>query len=116
MGAYNRRRVGAEYEQAAAAYLQARGLSVIEQNYRNRSGEIDLIARDGDYLVFVEVKYRKSGGSGDPAEAVDARKQQKIRSVARYYLYSRGYGEDTLCRFDVVAVLGSEIRWIRDAF
>lgn len=116
MGAGNSRKTGARYEQTAAEYLKRQGMSILEQNFMSREGEIDLVARDGEYLVFVEVKYRRDALKGDPAEAVGYYKQQHIRKAARYYLYSRGYGEDTPCRFDVVGILGDEIRWIRDAF
>ena len=112
----NKRSIGADHEQAAARYLESRGLTILEKNYRNRHGEIDLIARDGQYLVFVEVKYRRDPGKGDPAESVGYQKQRRIREVAQYYLYSHRYGEDTPCRFDVAAILGEEIRWIINAF
>ena len=75
-----------------------------------------IIARDRDYLVFIEVKYRRDEHEGDPAEAVDARKQARILRTARYYMTRYHISEDTPCRFDVVAVLGSNVRLIRDAF
>lgn len=112
----NKRMLGSEYEKQAAGYLKSRGLEILERNYRCRQGEIDLVARDGSYLVFVEVKYRHDDSKGDPAEAVGPYKQQKVRAAARYYLYQNRYGEETPCRFDVVAILGEEIRWICDAF
>ncbi len=112
----NKRATGGRYEEMAAAFLQEKGYRILERNYRDRYGEIDLIARDGRYLVFVEVKYRHSSASGYPEEAVDSRKQARIRHAASYYLYSRHYPEDTPCRFDVVAILGSEVRLIADAF
>lgn len=112
----NKRALGGEYEAQAASYLAEQGLEILERNYQNRQGEIDLIARDGSYLVFVEVKYRRDDKKGDPAEAVGYYKQQHIRAAARYYLYQNRYGEDTPCRFDVVAILDGVTRWIRDAF
>lgn len=112
----NRRKTGSCYEQLAAASLIKMGFKILEYNYRCRLGEIDLIAREGRYLVFIEVKYRTSMNSGDPAEAVDRKKRRKITQTARYYLLTHGYGEDTACRFDVAAILGDEIRLIRDAF
>lgn len=112
----NRRMTGGCYEALAAGYLEGQGLEILERNFRTRTGEIDLIARDGRYLVFVEVKYRRDGAKGDPAEAVDLRKQGRIRGAARYYLYSHGYGEDSPCRFDVVGIMGDQVRWLRDAF
>lgn len=112
----NKRETGTRYEEAAADYLRQRGLSILEQNYRCREGEIDLIAKDGSYLVFVEVKYRKDTAKGYPAEAVDHYKQQHILKTARYYLYNHRYGEDTPCRFDVIGILDHEIEWIQNAF
>lgn len=96
--------------------MEKQGLVILERNFRSRNGEIDLIAKDGAYLVFVEVKYRATAAKGDPAEAVSFYKQNHIRRTAQYYLYSRRYGEDTPCRFDIVSMLGSEIRWIKNAF
>lgn len=112
----NRRQTGGRYEQQAADYLRAHGMKILEQNYRCRSGEIDLIGRDGRYLVFVEVKYRKNRKKGDPADAVTLAKRQRIRRTARVYLYSHRYGADTPCRFDVVSILDKEICWIPNAF
>ena len=111
----NKRNTGKRYESLAADYLQGQGLTIMERNYQDRTGEIDLIGRDGTFLVFVEVKYRRDMRSGDPAEAVTPRKQQHIRRTAQYYLYSDRCG-DVPCRFDVVSILGEEIHWIRDAF
>ena len=112
----NRRRVGAEYEQQAAEYLERKGFRILERNYYTRAGEIDLIARDGTYLVFVEVKYRKDARDGHPLEAVDLRKQGRIRRAARVYLRFHNYGEDTPCRFDVVGILGEAVTHVEDAF
>lgn len=112
----NKRQVGSSYEEIAAAYLRTQGFEILVKNYRCRQGEIDLIARDGRYLVFIEVKYRADSRKGDPAEAVTGLKQAHIRNTARYYLYSHQYGEDTPCRFDVVSILGEEIRLISNAF
>lgn len=112
----NKRETGSCYEKSAAAFLTGLGYEILEKNFYCRQGEIDLIARDGRYLVFVEVKYRKTAKSGDPAEAVDARKQKRMFHAARYYLICHGYPEDTACRFDVVTVLGEDMKLYRDAF
>lgn len=112
----NKREIGSGYEEMAAAYLVQHGYTILERNFRDRSGEIDIIASEGGDLVFVEVKYRRGGTCGDPAEAVTPQKQKRIRHTARYYLYKKGGGGDVFCRFDVVAILGKEIRLIRDAF
>lgn len=112
----NKRAVGTEYEKKVGAYLEEHGYRILEYNFRCKGGEIDIIAKDGEYLVFVEVKYRKDRGTGDPFEAVDSRKQRTISRTASYYCMIHGYDETTSCRFDVVAVLGEEIHVIKNAF
>lgn len=112
----NKRNLGAEKEQMAAEFLEKQGYRILEKNFRCRQGEIDLIARDGRYLVFVEVKYRADGRSGEPEEAVNASKQYVIRRVAAYYLYRNRLPESTPCRFDVVGIKGEEIRLTKNAF
>lgn len=112
----NRRTLGGEYEKKAGAYLIQQGYRILEYNFRCKSGEIDIIAKDGDYLVFVEVKYRKTASSGNPLEAVGRRKQQTVSRAAMFYCLSHGYGTDTPCRFDVIAVLGDELMHVRHAF
>ncbi|MBS6644752.1 MAG: YraN family protein [Clostridiaceae bacterium] len=112
----NKRETGGCYEDMAAAYLEKEGYHILERNYYTRQGEIDLIAMDGDYLVFIEVKYRKDLKKGHPAEAVAYQKQQKIIKSARYYLYKHHLSEDKPCRFDVVSILNDEIQLIKNAF
>ncbi len=112
----NRRKTGAEYERKTAEYLESLGWKLLERNYRCRTGEIDLIARDGRTLVFVEVKYRRSRAYGNPAEAVDGRKQHTICRVSDYYRMTHGISEDQPCRFDVAAIEGDEVCLIRNAF
>lgn len=112
----NKRAVGADYERQAAEYLQSLGYRIIAKNFRCRLGEIDLIAREGDYLVFVEVKYRADGKMGQPQEAVGFRKQQKICRVADYYRMRYGVLDTQPCRFDVAACMGGTWEVIRDAF
>ena len=110
----NRR--GEAAENLAAEFLERRGLTILERNYRCRGGEIDLVARDGTTLVFVEVRYRRSRTFGGAAASVDARKQARILLAARHYLSGRG---DVPCRCDVVALDAldpASIEWIRDAF
>lgn len=112
----NKRQTGADQEVLAAVWLEKQGLRILEKNYRCRQGEIDLIARDGRYLVFVEVKYRKGIHTGHPSEAVDLRKQRKISRAALYYCYEHRIPETQACRFDVVSILDDKIEHIRDAF
>jgi putative endonuclease len=112
----NKRQIGADYEARAAAYLEAQGYGILERNFRCRTGEIDIIAREGDYLCFVEVKYRADAGCGSPLESVDYHKQQKILAVARYYMMCHGVPSDAACRMDVVAIEGDRITLLRNAF
>ncbi|MBT9771785.1 MAG: YraN family protein [Coprococcus sp.] len=107
---------GHYYEQKAADYLISCGYQILEANYRCRYAEIDLIAMDGDYLVFVEVKYRRSDRVQAPSEAVNRKKQQHISLAARQYMVSRGMSEEQLCRFDVVAFLKERPVLYKNAF
>ncbi|MGN8887110.1 YraN family protein [uncultured Blautia sp.] len=111
----NKRKIGSCHEEQAAAFLKKQGLYIVERNFRCRTGEIDIIARDGDYLVFTEVKYRRTGESGWASAAVDWHKRQRISRAAQFYLIRHGYA-DIPCRFDVVAIDGNRIQWIRNAF
>ena len=112
----NKRREGGIYEEIAAEWLKKQGLVILERNFRCRQGEIDLIARDNNYLVFVEIKYRKTKGSGWAVEAVDRRKQEKIRKVALYYIVRTGRPVESPYRFDVLGFDGSRITWIKNAY
>ena len=112
----NKHTIGNRYEQRAAEYLKEQGYRLLERNYRCKLGEIDLVARDGAYLVFVEVKYRADGHAGYGFESVDAKKQRRIARAASWYLYERQIREDQPCRFDVVSFLGENATLIKDAF
>lgn len=102
-------------EQLACTYLQASGLVLLERNYRLRTGEIDLIMRDGDVIVFVEVRYRKNQHYGGALASIDLRKQTRIIRTAQHFLqYRAPYAQ---ARIDVVAVEGNNhINWIKNAF
>lgn len=112
----NRRQKGTVYEKKAQEYLVEKGYQILECNFRNRSGEIDIVAKDGEYLCFIEVKYRTSSTFGSPLEAVDFRKQNQIRRTAQYYLMKHRLSEWTPCRFDVIAFEGEEIMHLENAF
>lgn len=112
----NKRQIGSVYELKASDYLTKKGYQIIERNYRCRIGEIDIIAIERDCLCFIEVKYRKNEKTGDPLEAVDKRKQQKIIRTAQYYLLTHSKYQSVKCRFDAVGILGEEILLVRDAF
>lgn len=111
----NKRKTGSHYEQLAGAYLESKGYRIIQYNYRCRPGEIDIIARDGAYLVFCEVKYRKDERKGHPAEAVDSRKQAVLTRCAMCYVTAKRL-TGIPCRFDVIGILGEEITHIKNAF
>ena len=113
------RKIGDAGEDAAAVFLERHGFLIIERNYVFAHGEIDIIARDSDELVFVEVKLRRSGRFGSGVEAVTPKKQELMRRTAEGYVAQRGI-ENIVCRFDVVAlesVNGKvEITHLRNAF
>jgi putative endonuclease len=110
--------LGKEGEAVAATYLERHGCRILERNYTTRIGEIDLVAMDGDEVVFVEVKTRRGIAFGHPEEAVTYAKRRHLRRTAEAYVAARDVTAP--CRIDVVAVTlrqGSapEIVWIRDA-
>ncbi len=108
---------GAFYEGIAAEYLRRLGYIISEMNFTARGGEIDIIAEQNGVTVYCEVKYRSGYGYGDPLEAVDSRKRQRIIKAAMYHRYIRGYEENKPCRFDVIAVYGDgRIKHIENAF
>lgn len=111
----NNVRKGRIYEQTAGRYLEQEGLEILRYNYRCPFGEIDIIAREKDILVFCEVKYRFDTRRGNPLEAVDARKQKKVFYTAMHYMAEKGKAE-VPCRFDVIGIQGREICHIRNAF
>ena len=108
---------GAQAEQWAVRYLQRQGLKLVEQNYRGRFGEIDLIMQEGNSLVFVEVRLRRNADFGGAAASVDTRKQQRIIRTAQQYL--AGLARTPPCRFDVVLMsdaTGENMQWLKNAF
>jgi len=117
----NKVKTGFYGQDVAAKYLQDKGLKLLEANYRVPRAEIDLIMQDGDYIVFVEVKYRRSTSHGLPREAIGTAKQKKILRAAEYYVTrSNNPDQDQAYRFDAVEVLetarGQQINHIENAF
>ncbi len=106
---------GAEAERRAAEYLLARGFSILDRCFRAAGGEIDLVARDGGSVVFVEVKARSSNAFGGPLAAVTRDKRRRLARAAASYLALRGLSEAP-ARFDVVAVTPLGIEHVADAF
>ncbi|HTR81592.1 MAG TPA: YraN family protein [Bacteroidota bacterium] len=97
------RGIGDRGEQFAVAYLERHGITVLERNYATRHGEIDIIGLDGDEVVFVEVKTRRTPMFGAPEDAVTPKKQERIRRTAERYV-EKAYAGVASCRFDVVAI------------
>lgn len=112
------RRIGQHYENQAKQYLITQGLTPICENFACRDGEIDLIMRDGDSLVFIEVRYRKSLRFGHPIETVTANKQHKILRTAQYFLLKHKQFQPYNLRFDIIGISQSEppILWVKHAF
>jgi putative endonuclease len=104
---------GAAAETLAAEFLQARGLSIVARNYRCRGGEIDLIARDGDSLIFVEVRLRRDAAFGGAAESITIAKRRRLAFAANHYL-SR-LNREPPCRFDAILLTALDpgrIEWL----
>ena len=119
----NLRKTGSQMEEAAAAYLTERGVTVLERNFRSRTAEIDIVGKQDGTLLFIEVKARaENQKSGTAQEAVGTAKQKRICRCADYYMHSKGIDPyRTGIRFDVVAITmredkEPEIRWIKNAF
>ncbi len=110
--------VGQKAERKAEAFLKKRGLIRLERNYNCRMGEIDLVMRDGEAIVFVEVRKRSLKGYGDAADSINTSKQRKLVLAARHFLMNHSHYGECPCRFDVVAIDGETetIKWISNAF
>ena len=108
---------GCRGEFLAARFLEQRGLRIIARNYRCRRGEVDLVAREKDTLVFVEVRWRSGNRFGGAAESIDARKQRRLVAAARHYLAV--FRVTLACRFDAILIgeeAGETLEWLRDIF
>lgn len=118
--------VGDCVEDKAVDYLSSLGLKIISQNYLCKMGEVDIIARDEDMLVFIEVRYRKDSRFGGSAFSVNRKKQKRVIKAAAHYLQSHRLTNKIACRFDVMAIEGkiaferklaeSQLNWIKGAF
>jgi putative endonuclease len=115
-----RSRKGGRFEQLALAWLQAQGLALIQSNYRCKVGEIDLVMRERELLVFIEVRFRGIRSQVAPCETVDFRKQRKLLRTARHFLLCNERLAELPCRFDVLGISDERgtprYEWIRDAF
>lgn len=111
--------IGNHTESVAARYLQSRGVTILERNVFSRGGEIDLIGRDGESLVFFEVRYRGHGSLSDGAESVTREKQRRLVKAASFYLHRNGLW-NVPSRIDVIAIAPGDIKkyrvqWIKNA-
>lgn len=117
-----KRAFGEAIEKDAADFLSQQGLTLVSRNFQCKLGEIDLIMRHRDTLVFVEVRYRKSTAYGSAAATVDHRKQRKLVRTAQFYLVRSGLRDHMPCRFDVLGIgpaaigTGLQFDWIKSAF
>ncbi|WP_455365103.1 YraN family protein [Kaarinaea lacus] len=115
--------IGQRAEDTALNFLQAKGMRLVERNYRCKLGEIDLVMRHNDELVFIEVRYRRQNSFGDGAESVDFRKQQRIIKSAEHFLQHHRQYAQTPCRIDVISISQrsaaadeqAAIQWITNA-
>lgn len=116
----NRRTQGAHVEALARDFLLRQGLTPVAANANYRGGELDLVMRDGDTLVFVEVRYRRGSGFGGGAASVDANKRRKLVHAAGLFLAAHREHAKAPCRFDVIDASGDPetpaFDWLRDAF
>ena len=115
----SQQRSGKHYEDLACRYLRKQGLKLLDRNYHCRRGEIDLIMRDQDSLIFIEVRYRRHAHYGSASESVNWHKQQRLIAAAEHYLLLK-FKSPPAARFDVIAISGEteniELEWIRNAF
>ncbi|MDO6425854.1 YraN family protein [Thalassotalea sp. 1_MG-2023] len=111
---------GQHWESKALEYLEKQQLIFVTANFHSRQGEIDLIMKEGNCVVFVEVKYRKNKAFGGAISAVSISKQEKIRRTAAFFLQQQGLNAyNTACRFDIIAIEGGNIPefiWLKNAF
>ena len=123
MTSINKRLVGKSYERIAGAFLEKQGYQILQYNFYCKVGEIDIIAKHEQTLVFCEVKYRKNLQKGHPFEAITKRKQQIISRCAMYYLTKmqtelqvKMQMKTPDVRFDVIGIVDTQIEWIQGAF
>lgn len=109
----NTRKIGAFYEESACEYLKEQGITIIERNFRCHQGEVDIIGRDKNCVIFFEVKYRRSEEFG-ALNAVSRTKQKKICRCADYYIMIHPW----ICqiRYDVIGITDTRIEWVENAF
>ncbi len=108
--------LGRQMEERATNYLCSKGVDILERNFHSPFGEIDIVGRTAEYILFVEVRYRKNSRFGYPQETVARHKQIKIRRTALFYIARHQWEWKGSYRFDVIAICGEELEWIQNAF
>lgn len=115
-----RRQLGQRSEQLACSFLEQKGYQLLQKNFSSRWGEIDLIFRKGQEVIFVEVRSKSSGRYGQPLETITDKKREHLRQTAQYYLCQHRELAQCYGRFDVISVLWQDgrarLRWLADAF
>lgn len=115
-----RRQLGNQSESLAKKFLAQNGYTVVRTNFSCSQGEIDLIVRDKQMLIFAEVRSKTNQHYGEPLETVNWKKQQKIKKTAQYFLYHHQEMQQYYCRFDVISIVwqdgAANLQWIPDAF
>lgn len=110
------RNLGAAGESDAREFLQGKGLQLLDAGWRCRLGELDLVMRDGETLVFIEVRTRRAGSTVSAIESIGNQKQGRFVRAARAWLSRHPKESEMPARFDVIAIDGGELHWLRDAF
>lgn len=110
----NKRAVGSFYEDVAVDYLKSKGVKILQRNFRCKFGELDIVGKDGECVVIVEVKYRASDSFGEALYAVGAKKQRRICKCA--IVYCMLHPEVKELRYDVLAISDTKVDWIQNAF
>lgn len=111
----SQQKTGAAGEAAAAAYLQQQGLAIVARNFRVRGGELDLICKEKNVTVFIEVRLRSHANFGGAAASITVSKQRRVILAAQHWL-TQNHLHDAPCRFDCVLIDNGQLEWIRDAF
>lgn len=113
----DKRKQGDDKERLAESYLVQQGFELIERNFSSKTGEIDLIMRDQDYLVFIEVRYRENAEFGGALASITRSKQNKLRRTAEFYLLENFGNTPPPCRFDAIGIeAGDHLEWVKNAF
>ena len=112
----NNRKQGNDFEALAADFLKRSGMTILQQNFFCKMGEVDIVAKDANYIVFVEVKYRKTKAKGSAVEAVTFNKMRKICRCADVWMMLNKCTGDTSVRFDVVAIEAGHLSHYKNAF